>query len=159
MSGDLVFQTRFGDVIFGAESLTVLASFQQKKMASREAGGQLFGRILENRTLNVTVATGPTRGAIRTRYSYQPDRRREKLEIATHHKSGLHYLGDWHSHPESHPSPSASDTEKVMAIFDASRHDLNCLLMVIVGTADFPEGLWVGAVSATGVERANHRQE
>ncbi|WP_366942044.1 Mov34/MPN/PAD-1 family protein [Cupriavidus basilensis] len=158
LTEDVVFRSRFGAVSFSAECLAVFTYYQQAKATSREAGGQLFGDIADLRTMRIRVATGPTRGAVRTRYSYQPDRRQENREIAAYHKKGLHYLGDWHSHPEPHPTPSASDTEKLAAILGQSRHDLNCLLMVIVGTSELPGGLWVSTVTAGANEQALREQ-
>ncbi|MCP1174900.1 Mov34/MPN/PAD-1 family protein [Ralstonia chuxiongensis] len=148
---DIVFQSRFGEVIFSAGCLAVFESFQQKKVSSAEAGGQLFGVFTEPRSVRVSVATGPSRGSLRSRFSFHPNRAAEKREIESFHQRGLHYLGDWHSHPEPRPSPSLSDENKMMQIFGASHHDLNCVLMVIVGTSEFPDALWVGAVTDSDV--------
>ena len=55
----------------------------------------------------------------------------------------LGYLGDWHTHPEREPSPSSWDLESMEDCFKKSRHQLKAFVMVIVGRAAFPEGLWV----------------
>lgn len=151
---DVVFQSRFGEVTFSADCLAVFASFQQKKVFSAEAGGQLFGTFTYGQSVRVSVATGPSRGSLRSRFSFRPNRSAEKREIESFHQRGLHYLGDWHSHPESRPSPSRCDENKMMQIYGASRHDLNCVLMVIVGTSTFPDALWVGTVTDSAVEPA-----
>lgn len=144
---DIVFQSRFGEVTFSADCLAVFESFQQKGAFSAEAGGQLFGTFTDAQSARVSVATGPSRGSLRSRFSFHPNRAAEKREIASFHQKGLHYLGDWHSHPEPRPSPSRSDENKMMQIFGASHHDLNCVLMVIVGTSALPDALWVGTVT------------
>lgn len=149
---DVVFQSRFGAVAFSSECLEVFASFQQKRASSAEAGGQLFGTFTDGQSVRVSVATGPSRGSLRSRFSFRPNRAAEKREIESFHKKGLHYLGDWHSHPEPRPSPSVCDENKMIQIYGASQHDLNCVLMVIVGTSTFPEALWVGTVTDSGVE-------
>jgi integrative and conjugative element protein (TIGR02256 family) len=94
---------------------------------------------------NVTVklATGPRPTDIRTRYSYQPDRRSEQLEIDSAHTKGLFFLGDWHTHPETLPSPSAQDVHSIRDAFRKSTHHLNGFLLVIAGTEIFPSGLYV----------------
>lgn len=151
---DVVFQSRFGEVAFSAECLAVFASFQQKNAFSAEAGGQLFGTFVGGQSVRVSVATGPSRGSLRSRFSFRPNRAAEKREIESFHKRGLHYLGDWHSHPEPCPSPSGCDETKMMQIYGASHHDLNCVLMVIVGTSTFPDALWVSTVTDSRVEPA-----
>lgn len=150
----VIFQSRFGEIVFSAECLAAFASFQQKKAFSAEAGGQLFGTFADGHSVRVSVATRPSRGSLRSRFSFRPNRAAEKREIESFHKRGLHYLGDWHTHPEPRPSPSECDENKMMQIYGASDHDLNCVLMVIVGTSTFPDALWVGTVTDSGVEPA-----
>ncbi|MGR5359159.1 hypothetical protein, partial [Vibrio chagasii] len=75
---DVVFQSRFGEVTFSADCLAVFASFQQKKVFSAEAGGQLFGTFTDGQSVRVSVATGPSRGSLRSRFSFRPNRSAEK---------------------------------------------------------------------------------
>jgi integrative and conjugative element protein (TIGR02256 family) len=123
----------------------VLATFEhnrQLRPRDNEAGGQLFGRIIEN-NLSVELATGPRPTDIRMRFSYKPDRRAEQTEIDRYHREGLLFLGDWHTHPEPHPSPSPQDLRSICAAFKESTHHLNGLLLVIVGTQESPSGPYV----------------
>jgi integrative and conjugative element protein (TIGR02256 family) len=115
---------------------------QQKRWFHREAGGQLFARFspLE---VAVEAATGPRKSDFRTRTSYVPDPRGEQQEINDWHKKGLHYVGDWHSHPEPRPRPSRNDSESIRDSFRKSKHHLNGFLLIIVGTDSFPSGLYV----------------
>jgi hypothetical protein len=62
-------------------------------------------------------------------------------------------VGDWHTHPQSVPSPSSADISSMVECFSKSRHELKAFLMVIVGTADLPEGLYVCLVDGNGVAR------
>jgi hypothetical protein len=59
------------------------------------------------------------------------------------HKRNLHYVGDWHSHPERVPSPSGRDLRSIRECAQKSTHGLNGFLLIVVGTAPFPEGLHV----------------
>ena len=61
--------------------------------------------------------------------------------------SGLHYIGDWHTHPEDIPEPSGVDINKMQAIFRKSDHQLKGMLLVVVGRGTAPDGLWVGIVT------------
>jgi len=115
---------------------------QQRTCFHREAGGQLFARF-SSVEVAVEAATGPRKSDHRTRTSYVPDPRREQQEINDCHKKGLHYVGDWHSHPEPRPRPSRNDSESIRDSFRKSKHHLNGLLLIIVGTDSFPSGLSV----------------
>lgn len=107
-----------------------------------EAGGQLFGAV-EGQCIKVKLATGPRRSDRRGRFFFIADRLAERREIGTLYKSGLHYFGDWHTHPQSIPTPSDTDLSSMAELFARSKHELNAFLMVIVGTAEFPDGLHV----------------
>lgn len=115
---------------------------RQLRWYQREAGGQLFARFKDN-SVFVEDATGPRRTDRRARTSYVPDRRAEQVEIFERHPRGLHYVGDWHTHPEPHPSPSRSDTWSIAECVAKSRHQLHGFVLVIVGQTEFPAGLHV----------------
>jgi integrative and conjugative element protein (TIGR02256 family) len=129
-------------LVMPPEVLEILAQHQQRRPKDREAGGQLFGRLAEN-TVTVVRATGPRPTDIRTRYSYQPDRKAEQAEIDDAHRRGLFFLGDWHTHPESVPNPSPQDLHSITESFKKSTHHLNGFLLVIAGTQRLPSGLYV----------------
>ncbi len=95
-----------------------------------------------------TVTSGRSR---RTRFGFWPDRETERKDIARLFMDGLHYIGDWHTHPEELPTPSSTDMRKALEIFNESQHELNAMLMVIVGRERFPDGLFVGAVTALDI--------
>lgn len=121
-----------------------LRRHRQLLWCQREAGGQLFARFSRLR-IRVEEATGPRRTDRRTRTSYVPDRRAELREIAARYPRGLHYVGDWHTHPERYPCPSQADTASITDCFLKSSHNLNAFLLLIVGTAELPDSLYVSA--------------
>ena len=118
------------------------ATWRQSDPKMPEAGGQLFG-VVQGQSVKLMRATGPRNSDRRGRFFFIADRFAEHREISTLHKSGLHYLGDWHTHPETFPAPSGTDLSSMADLFVRSKHDLNAFLMVIVGTAEFPGGLHV----------------
>jgi integrative and conjugative element protein (TIGR02256 family) len=91
----------------------------------------------------VEEVTGPRPGDRRSRTSYVPDRAAEQAEILDCHARGLHYVGDWHSHPDAQPTPSITDLESIAECVTKSAHALNGFLLIIVGQSDPPEGLHV----------------
>ncbi len=113
---------------------------QQQRKRDTEAGGQLFGRIQE-KIIIIEEATGPRRSDIRSRYSYIPDRKAEQREINDRFPSGLHFIGDWHTHPEPIPYPSETDLDNMRECVKKSRRAVSGFLLIIVGTAPPPSGL------------------
>lgn len=132
-----------GQVLILPESVVrKFRRYRQKRWYQREAGGQLFARVSLSRIV-VEEATGPRRTDIRTRTSYVPDRMAEQREIDKWHAHDLHYVGDWHTHPETVPRPSWVDIASISDSVGKSTHALNGFLLVIVGQAEPPGGLLV----------------
>jgi integrative and conjugative element protein (TIGR02256 family) len=126
-------------LVFSNGVIKHLCRFRQLWWWDREAGGQLFARFTEG-SIIVDVATGPRATDRRTRMSYVPDRDAERREIAEFFDQELHFVGEWHSHPERHPVPSALDDRSMAECVRKSDHRLNGFLLVIVGTALPPDG-------------------
>jgi integrative and conjugative element protein (TIGR02256 family) len=125
-------------------SAEVVAHLQMNRQTTGpEVGGQLFGIINDEGTITVVLATGPRTEDRKSRFLFFPSRYHEKREIKAQFKKGLHYLGDWHTHPESEPSPSGLDLESMKECFAKSRHEHASFIMIIVGNTDAPKWLWV----------------
>lgn len=133
-------------LVFTDPVLQHFEKHQQRKWWHREAGGQLFVRFELPRII-VEEATGPRRSDWRTRYSYRPNRVAEQREITDRHVRGLHFIGDWHTHPEDVPSPSGDDADSMKESVAKSRHALNGFVLTIVGREGFPRGLFVSLFS------------
>ena len=132
----------------------VLARFNRYRQTGRrkEAGGQLFATF-GGSTTQIERATGPRRSDRRGRGFFFPDRRAERREIERLFKSGLHYVGDWHTHPENRPVPSSTDMASFREMFCKSKHRLDSFVIIIVGLDHGPEGLYVGLCSGQRVVR------
>ena len=115
---------------------------RQLTVKCREAGGQLFARV-EGKLIRIERATGPRPSDRRWRMSFLPNRLAERREIKRLFKEGLLYVGDWHTHPELIPRPSHTDINSVQDMYIKSRHGLASFVMVIVGSAPPPQGLFV----------------
>lgn len=129
-------------VRIAADAMRAFDGHRQKRFYQREAGGQLFGTVRANHWV-ILEATGPRKGDRRSRFGFWPDRASEQREIHSFHARGLEYLGDWHTHPEEQPTPSARDLTSIAAIARESTHNLPGFLLCIVGRAQFPYGLWL----------------
>lgn len=122
--------------------LAYFARHRQLTPRSKEAGGQLFARFAGS-TVRVERATGPRPSDHRGFTAFVPNRLAERREIKRLFKKDLHYVGDWHTHPEGQPRPSQIDIQNVCDIFQKSRHELANFVMVIVGRDPFVAGLYV----------------
>lgn len=130
-------------LVFSEGVLNHFSRHRQSRWFHRESGGQLFARISQSEIL-IAEASGPRRSDRRTPWSYVPDRSAAQAEIADRFSRQLHFVGDWHTHPEDCPLPSRTDTASILSCFNRSKHTLNAFLLVIVGRQDFSSGLWVG---------------
>lgn len=127
-------------------SASVIEHFERNKQISTrhsEAGGQLFGILASDELTRVLKATGPRVTDVRSRHRYEPDRVTEQIEIRDQYDKGLHFLGDWHTHPQDHPTPSDTDVKSMKQLVHESAHDLPGFILVIVGRAEFPNGLHI----------------
>jgi integrative and conjugative element protein (TIGR02256 family) len=137
-------------VIFADQVLEGFSHLRQTKMSQPEAGGQLFASITGN-NIFVSDITGPRETDKRFRFLYIPDRKSEQEEIAVRFERGLHYVGDWHTHPEPTSKPSSQDLQSMRECFRKSRHQLNAFLLVIVGSATIPKSLHISLHSGSEV--------
>lgn len=131
--------------------LTHFDRYRQRTFRDCEAGGQLFARF-EGNTIRVERATGPRRSDRRGLINFIPDRLAERREIRRLFRLGLHYVGDWHTHPEHIPGPSSTDIKSFQDMFRKSRHKLAAFVMVIIGTEPTPGGLFVAICDDAGLQ-------
>lgn len=129
-----------------------IAQFRQLDKKTPEAGGQLFGHFDKNNII-ISVATDPKPTDIRSRFSFIPNRRAERLEIQRMYESNLHFLGDWHTHPQQYPTPSSKDKQSMNDLFSCSTHQLGAMVMLIVGQEDPPMGLHVSLCDASSCKQ------
>lgn len=130
-------------VIFESKVVSTLWSHRQDGGKGPEAGGQIFAEF-NGSTIRVVHASVPGGNDRRWWSRFIPDRLREQREIYQQYQAGLHFVGDWHTHPQEMPSPSHTDVESLQDCFRKSKHQLNALLMVIIGFGALPDaiGVW-----------------
>lgn len=114
-----------------------------------EAGGQLFMVFDDDKTIRIIKATGPRKEDKRSRFFYMPDKKSEQKEIDDMYHLGLHYIGDWHTHPSKIPVPSHHDKRSLRSIYEKSIHNMNFFLLVVVGKANFPDGIYISMLNDT----------
>lgn len=132
--------------------LDIFDRFRQHRPWRREAGGQLFAQITGPHLI-VKEATTPSQLDRRSRHSFQPHRPTEQWQIKQNFHRGLHFVGDWHTHPQLRPEPSVTDLQSVRDCLQRSRHDLKSLLLVVVGQRRDAGDLWVGIIGQRTVNK------
>lgn len=99
-----------------------------------EAGGILLGTV-HGKNMLVESATSPTPADKRKRFSFErlvAGHKEFALKRWTSTGGTVRYLGEWHTHPEDHPTPSLLDKSEWMRAARA-RKDERPSLCVIVG--------------------------
>lgn len=132
----------------------VLAHFNIHRQIGRgyEVGGQLFARFPSPYLVTIEKASGPRKNDHRFPLFFKPNAKLEQNEINDYFGRGYHFVGDWHTHPEKHPSPSSEDINTIARIYQKSTHTLNSFILIIVGQAAPPDGLYVGLHSACAID-------
>lgn len=126
--------------------------YRQLNSFSTEAGGQLFGIVSVDK-IRVVLATGPYQGDERGRYHYRSNSMAAQQAIEKHAKTGLLYLGEWHTHAEDRPSVSKSDMDAMRKLLIRSKLNVNALLMMIVGRSIELDGLDLRSVGTSKVDQ------
>lgn len=109
-----------GYLIIPETLLAQLRRYRQRSQVDTEAGGVLIGtwRVSGNthkkvvKHAEITDVTVPEAGDSRSRYGFirRSIHHLERIKRAwTESKQKQTYLGEWHTHPEIHPSPSPID--------------------------------------------------
>ena len=92
--------------------MALIMSYRQSRLTDVEAGGILIGKR-RGEHFEITLATAPQAKDVRSRYGFtrHPDGHQEIVEDIFRSTNGEeNYLGEWHTHPEEHPTPSSIDT-------------------------------------------------
>lgn len=128
-----------GYLLIDEKVLTTINRYRQLSDNSLEAGGILLG-YRRDPHVEVTSVTEPGALDIRTRTRFErKDPVHQQIAAQLWEKDPyIHYLGEWHTHPEPYPSPSSLD-QREWRILGKSYHPEK-LIMLIQGYDD----CWLG---------------
>jgi len=122
-----------------------LNKYAQKQSNLNESGGVLIGCIRGEKDIELTQATYPEKDDYSSRCHFI---RRgcghiDKTLRAWEHSNGTEtYLGEWHTHPESMPSPSSLDVQSWRENLPKRK-----MILIIIGTKKNWLGYWDGIQS------------
>jgi integrative and conjugative element protein (TIGR02256 family) len=139
------------------EVVQTLLKVRQIEPGIPEAGGVLLGKILVKAEEVVGVvaetATLPTSEDVQFRFGFRRARaptQRTIDEAWTQSSGSRNYLGEWHTHPEAHPTPSLIDLREWARISGVAQYEQDRLIFVIVGLESL--AMW-------SVDRDNRREQ
>jgi integrative and conjugative element protein (TIGR02256 family) len=119
---------------FSETTLHTFSNHIQASDSDCEAGGLLLGSV-HGTHIVIEQATIPTAWDKRFRYLFERmPFGHEAIALArwTASQGTIRYLGEWHTHPEDHPTPSSLDRSE-WNIISSRRRDKRSMLAVIVG--------------------------
>jgi integrative and conjugative element protein (TIGR02256 family) len=123
----------------------ILSLSRASKM--RETGGILFGHYSDDGVnAYITKVSGPGRGSKHGFASFfrAVGQLQEWLDALWGDGRG-YYLGEWHFHPMSSPTPSSTDRKQMFEIAQNSKASCPEPILVILGGN--PKGRWILSVS------------
>lgn len=86
-----------------------LYPYRQDRRWEPESGGILLGKVI-GETAYVNDITLPQVDDLQERRAFEPDLPEHfQAEVPSCEIDGDCYIGEWHTHPERHPEPSAAD--------------------------------------------------
>ena len=113
-----------------------------------ENGGLLFAEFTLPEIIVKKISISDE-SDFRSKYEFIPNQRRQQQIINSYFKKGLHYIGEWHTHPENKPLPSIKDISSMKETFIKSKHELNFFLLIIAGNKLSEDMFWIGLQNAT----------
>ncbi len=135
---------RAGRIGFSPGAQGVLLGYRQLRETDPEAGGVLIGRLIRGtEDVIVDLATSPGLRDVRKRHGFVRAREdaQAAIDAAWHASTATSvYLGEWHSHPEDHPSPSHHDLADWNRTVRTASFEQGFLFFVIVGRVS--SGCW-----------------
>ncbi|MEJ1340382.1 MAG: Mov34/MPN/PAD-1 family protein [Candidatus Sedimenticola sp. (ex Thyasira tokunagai)] len=108
----------------------------RRNSKSNERGGLLFSSPVVSDCVEVSSVSEPTKKDKSGKYYFYPDPASSQQEIDRQFARQLAYVGDWHTHPSDIPKPSPKDVVTIKKVFNESSHNLNYVLMIIIGTSN-----------------------
>ncbi|MRX71957.1 hypothetical protein GJU40_07195 [Bacillus lacus] len=137
------------------KALSVLQQYRQVGSRDKEAGGVLLGRYIQSsRDIVVDLVTHPMKHDIRKRYFFKKCREDHQNIVQTLWEESdgtCNYLGEWHSHPETFPSPSSHDIKEWKKVIEHTICDSDKLFFIIVGTKSID--VWVGCRTSLEIKK------
>lgn len=137
-------------LVLSDEAITTIRKYAQNSPEKFEAGGILLGKRRLNH-FEVMHVTEPTKFDVRSRYHWIRSEKTHQ-DIAKRHwvesQGQINYIGEWHTHPEIVPNPSAIDLDEWGGLANKCAYP-GGMAVIIVGIED----LWCGIAQKTSIRQ------
>lgn len=124
----------------------LLLEYIQDSKVKNEAGGILLGQFVEDHYYLMRVSE-PSQFDKASRYSFERNREVAQIiadyEFVNSNKKTI-YIGEWHTHPEEHPSPSKTDIIMIKDQFKFGKNLPSVIFLIILGQSSLYVGLYNG---------------
>lgn len=133
-------------VEFDDDALESFKQYQQKN-GEFESGGILVGEVYLRKNKVIVRQIIVSKKAKRSLFGVNVDKvemqyELEKIRINTNYQ--YYYIGDWHTHPEQHPTPSIVDNISYKKTVRKAVLQTNFVVFLIVGNGDdVLDSLWL----------------
>lgn len=141
-------------LVLSAEVLNILHRSMQRKQSDPESGGIILGKVTAENIL-VQRLSIPTELDRRSRTNFERHRLSAQIIINYEYANSygqVTYLGEWHTHPEDHPSPSGTDIKMIRQQFTQNKIYTDFLILLIQGN----KSLFAAIINQDGAIKASH---
>lgn len=120
--------------------LKKIRSFRQIDKDKGESGGILLGKKVKNKNIYYIVdLSKPNECDTSSRFGFVRNAKAAQKYINSTWKKShgyINYIGEWHTHPEIHPSPSSTDVNCYIRILKEKTSPFQLNINIIYGIAD-----------------------
>ena len=122
------------EICFSGRVVRQLQKYRQTH-GRAEAGGLLFADKPNSDRVVITFASLPSRWDTCLMSSFRIDVNTARKNILKQFQLGKHYVGEWHTHAQARPQPSAIDKKTITDLYRQSEHELNYLVLMVLGSS------------------------
>ncbi|MFI1773379.1 Mov34/MPN/PAD-1 family protein [Thalassobellus citreus] len=151
----MIFNNKEYKIIIEGNVLELFETFKQTGR-KHERGGILLGEV-SKAEIRIKKASIPTMFDSGSRFRFNRHKKSAQLftDYEFYNSQGtIIYLGEWHTHPESIPSPSNIDIKMIATQFKKNKINESFLLMIIVGI----KGIYLGYYDGKNLKQLKNEQ-
>ncbi len=132
---DIIFKSEIFNIAIPNNVIQIFSKFKQDEKKKNESGGILLGYLIGD-NIHISKVTIPNKFDKSSRYTFE--RNKDAAQIVVDHEfinsnGMIIYLGEWHTHPEDHPTPSGQDKIMIRDQYKKGKLNEPFLLLLIQG--------------------------
>lgn len=129
------FELKEYKLVISEAVLEIFSKHKQNLPHLHECGGIVLGQV-SKKTIFVNRASTPNIFDRSSRYRFERDKDAAQIIVDYEFQNSsqrITYLGEWHTHPENHPTPSGQDRKMIKAQYKLGKLNESFLLLIIQG--------------------------